>query len=130
MAETASRPLSLEQQRAAHAWDAAQDAHQLEPPQRRAFAREVRRLPARIQAGGLGQALAALHTADPAEEAGVRHLLATLDKWLARAVPPFDAEDRLLARVVQGDAAFQRVATAEVQAYLAWLVRFVDGMES
>lgn len=127
MAETASRPLSLEQQRAAHAWDCAQDAQKLGPAQRRAFARHTRTLPARIQAGGLGQALAALHAGD---EAGVKHLLATLDKWLARAVPPFDAEDRLLARLVQGDAAFQRVATAEVQAYLGWLVRFVDGMES
>jgi len=129
MAETASRPLSLEQQRAAHAWDCAQDAQKLGPQQRRAFSQEVRRLPARIQAGGLGQALAALHSAGPGEEAAFKHLLATLDKWLARAVPPFDAEDRLLARIVQGDAAFQRVATAEVQAYLGWLVRFVDGME-
>jgi hypothetical protein len=35
-------------------------------------------------------------------------------------------DERLVVRILKGDADFQRYATAECLAYLQWLVRFAD----
>ncbi len=112
---------TLDQERAEHAWNCVQDVLQLPPAQRREFGIQLKKLPTRILAAGLGQALAFLEAKGLAEK-----LRKTLSGWIARRRAPFDAEDRLLVRIIQGDAEFQRYATGEVLAYLAWLVRFAD----
>jgi CRISPR-associated protein Cmr5 len=113
---------TLDQQRATFAWECIADVLTLPPGERHDFGTQVKKLPTRVRAAGLGQALAYLHTRGNAPK-----LIENLDRWLARSVPMFDAEDRLLVRVIQGDADFQRRATGEVLAYLVWLVRFADG---
>lgn len=117
---------TLDQQRARHAWDAVaraearEGAHQPQTPEK--FRGQAKKLPVRIMASGLGQALAFLRAKDYAPG-----LLAELSDWIAIRLPPRTREPReLLERVVQGDADFLRRATDEALAYLVWVNRFAE----
>ncbi len=115
---------TLEQQRAAHAWDVVDAVASKAEKDRKEFGTQAKKLPTRIMAAGLGQALAFLEAKDYAEE--LRNALAD---WIHRRRPAAgeDAEQkRLVVRVIRGDADFLRFATAECLAYLQWLVRFAD----
>jgi CRISPR-associated protein Cmr5 len=118
-------PKTLDQQRAAHAWTVVEQmkGKSKEPTrEKKEFGTQAKKLPTRIMAAGLGQALAFLHAKEYAKD-----LQAALSDWLKIRRPLKTAEDeRLLVRVIQGDADFQRYATAECLAYLVWLVRFAD----
>lgn len=122
---------TLEQHRAKHAWDAVQAAKQKNDFEK--FHGQARKLPVRIIASGLGQALAFLKAKKYAPD-----LLCELGDWILdkRLNPgsnkPKPDDTALLKAVVEGDADFLRWATDEVLAYLQWLNRFADaeGSES
>jgi CRISPR-associated protein Cmr5 len=117
---------TLDQRRASHAWDAVQRAkqkqehHQKQDPKK--FGGQAKKLPTRIMAAGLGQALAFLKAKDYAPG-----LLAELTEWMKQRIPPKQGEPSdLLERIVKGDSDFLRRATDEVLAYLVWLNRFAE----
>ena len=119
--------VTLDQKRARHAWEAVcraeskQGHHKEQAPKK--FGGQAKKLPVRIMASGLGQALAFLKAKDYAPG-----LLAELADWVARRIPcrPGARKDDLLDRVIKGDADFLRRATDEVLAYLVWLNRFAE----
>jgi CRISPR-associated protein Cmr5 len=107
---------TLSQRRAKHAWKIVEEQSR---PGFDEFADQAKKLPMRILTSGLGQSLAFLRAKKKAPE-----LLRALTCWMQdyqKGTP-----DDLLERVIQGDSDFQRLATAECLAYLAWLVRFAD----
>ncbi|HWP39770.1 MAG TPA: type III-B CRISPR module-associated protein Cmr5 [Tepidisphaeraceae bacterium] len=117
---------TLDQRRATHAWDVVQRAknkrnpHQNQDPKK--FGGQAKKLPTRIMAAGLGQALAFLKAKGYAPG-----LLAELNDWIAQRMPPAPGGSRdLLERIVRGDSDFLRRATDEVLAYLVWLNRFAE----
>jgi CRISPR-associated protein Cmr5 len=121
---------SLDQRRAHHAWETVQGVLKScrgDREKARKFGGQARKLPTRIIASGLGQALAFLKAKDYAPD-----LLVALGDWVldkrsgpdSKAAPPRD--DALLLAVIKGDADFLRRATDEVLAYLLWLNRFAE----
>jgi CRISPR-associated protein Cmr5 len=114
---------TLDQRRAAHAWSLIEQVRGEDDKAKKEFKVQVKKLPARIQAAGLGQALAFL------EAKGYAPLLRdALAKWIKEygLVPSARGDERLLHRVVHGDSHFLRFATAECLAYLQWVVRFAE----
>jgi CRISPR-associated protein Cmr5 len=115
---------TLDQRRAAHAWAVAQRVNGLDDGVKKQFGTQVKKLPTRILAASLGQALAFLKAKKYAPD-----LREALDNWLHERRPARAGEDQeLLLRVIHGDADFLRFATAECLAYLLWLVRFADAL--
>lgn len=114
---------TLDQDRAEHAWNCILAVLNLKPDEKRQFGIQLKKLPTRIMAAGLGQALAFLEAKGYAEE-----LRKALSDWIEKRRPLSSTEKdkRLLVRLIYGDADFQRYATAEVLTYLVWLVRFAD----
>lgn len=127
MNEAASGPRpTLDQCRASHAWDAVQRAkqkqlsHKNQDPKK--FGGQAKKLPMRIMAAGLGQALAFLEAKDYAPG-----LVVELNDWVKQRIPPREGESpELLKRIVKGESDFLRRATEEVLAYLTWLNRFAE----
>ncbi len=124
--QTGKTRQTLDQRRAKHAWEAVEraknrkDAHQNQDSKK--FGGQARKLPTRIMAAGLGQALAFLKAKGYAPG-----LLAELNDWLALRIPPAsDGVKDLLERIIKGDSDFLRRATDEVLAYLVWLNRFAE----
>jgi CRISPR-associated protein Cmr5 len=117
---------TLEQRRAKHAYDAVQraksktNAHAKQDPKK--FGGQAKKLPSRIMAAGLGQALVFLRAKDYAPG-----LLAELSDWVLVQRPgKADGKADLLLRIIEGDSDFLRRATDECLAYLLWLNRFAD----
>jgi len=127
MPETTNKPTpTLDQRRASHAWDVVQRAkkkqgyHQGQEPKK--FGGQAKKLPTRIMAAGLGQALAFLKAKGYAPG-----LLAELTEWVSVRISLRQGEPKdLLERIVKGDSDFLRRATDEVLAYLVWLNRFAE----
>ena len=117
---------TLGQRRAQHAWEAVKSAklkagpHAKQDPKK--FGGQAKKLPTRIMAAGLGQALAFLKAKDYAPG-----LLLELADWvlLKRNNRSGQAPD-LLQQVVEGNSNFLRRATDETLAYLQWLNRFAE----
>jgi CRISPR-associated protein Cmr5 len=117
-----SGPKTLDQQRAEHAWNVVERVKGMGEAEKKQFGTQAKKLPTRIMAAGLGQALAFLLAKGYAED-----LQKALSDWIAaRRLPKPGEDERLIVRVLRGDADFQRWATAECLAYLVWLVRFAD----
>ncbi|HVC96170.1 MAG TPA: type III-B CRISPR module-associated protein Cmr5 [Pirellulales bacterium] len=117
---------TLDQRRAAHAWEVIQRAKQKQGDHARQdpkkFGGQAKKLPTRIMAAGLGQALAFLKAKGYAPG-----LLAELTDWVGvRIQIKPDGAKELLERIVKGDSDFLRRATDEVLAYLTWLNRFAE----
>ncbi|HYT92682.1 MAG TPA: type III-B CRISPR module-associated protein Cmr5 [Gemmataceae bacterium] len=123
---------TLDQLRAKHAWDRIQEVvrvgfedkngKKVLTKEGKEFGTQVKKLPTRIIAAGLGQALAFLEAKESAPA-----LHRALTDWIEQRRPADGGEDRtLLIRLIRGNADFQRYATAECLAYLVWLVRFAD----
>jgi CRISPR-associated protein Cmr5 len=111
---------TLDQRRAAHAWGVVEQVMRLPEGDQDEFGTQAKKLPTRILAAGLGQALAFLEAKNAA-----RPLREALAEWMDQRRPAA-GERRLVVRVIHGDADFLRFATAECLAYLQWLVRFAD----
>jgi CRISPR-associated protein Cmr5 len=120
MPTTTDKKATLDQQRARHAWDVIERVLKEPESTRKDFGTQAKKLPARIMAAGLGQALAFLEAKDKTPA-----LLGALADWIHQRRPT-TGDRRLVVRVIQGDADFLRYATAESLAYLQWLVRFAD----
>jgi len=113
---------TLDQDRARNAWDIIQGAKDLDEKKKDAFGVQLKKLPMRILAAGLGQSLAFLEAKDKDSL-----LLDALAKWInTRRKVEANGRIRLVERIIKGDADFLRFATAECLAYLQWLVRFAD----
>ncbi len=117
---------TLEQRRASHAWDVVQQAKNKQGPHKdqdpKKFGGQAKKLPTRIMAAGLGQALAFLKAKNYAPG-----LLVALTDWIKQRIPPHGNEpEDLLERIIKGDSDFLRRATDEVLAYLIWLNRFAE----
>lgn len=122
MAGEPNRAQALEQRRAAHAWHVVTEVEDLSREVKDRFATHVKKMPTRIIASGLGQALAFLDAKGEAPQ-----LTAALSDWL-RIRRPLPAGDNLslTERVINDSADFLRFATAESLAYLQWLGRFSE----
>lgn len=117
---------TLDQRRAAHAWDAVQRAkkkeghHRSQDPKK--FGGQARKLPTRIMVAGLGQTLAFLKAKGYAPG-----LLTELTEWINQRIPPKQQEPNdLIERIIRGNSDFLRRATDEALAYLVWLNRFAE----
>jgi CRISPR-associated protein Cmr5 len=127
-----SRP-TLEQQRGKRAWETVQKVLQDYPSQQKTnrlvphaeakkYGGQAKKLPTRIMAAGLGQALAFLKAKGHAPD-----LLTEVTDWVGARIPARQDEPKdLLERIVKGDSDFLRRATDEVLAYLVWLNRFAE----
>jgi CRISPR type III-B/RAMP module-associated protein Cmr5 len=116
-----SKP-TLEQDRAQHAWSAIQKAVRLGNDDKKKYGTEVKQLPVRILAAGLGHSLAFLSAKG---EPGHTALLKDLSEWVCQRLAGKVKGD-LLQSIVQGDSIFLRRATDESLSYLRWLVRFAE----
>jgi CRISPR type III-B/RAMP module-associated protein Cmr5 len=113
---------TLDQKRAAHAYDAVEAAKKLPEDQKKKYGVHARKLPTRIIASGLGQALAFLVAKDYCPT-----LLESLSHWcLRKAEKEKAAANELLLAIIKGNSEDLRRHTAEALAYLQWLVRFVE----
>lgn len=125
MTTTTNNLKTLDQKRAEHAWDAVRHAlskigpHSEQIPKK--FGGNAKKLPVRIMASGLGQALAFLRAKDYAPG-----LIWELSDWIGRQIPSKDGREDLLDRIVHGSSNDLRRATDEVLAYLQWLNRFAE----
>lgn len=113
-------PQTLDQKRADHAWRVVSTVVAKDEKTRKDFGRQAKKLPSRIMASGLGQALAFLEAKGYAPD-----LREALNNWMSERRPS-TGEPRLVVRVIQQDADFLRYATAECLAYMLWLVRFAE----
>lgn len=120
-----------DQCRARHAWErinslVQKNASDRSKEQGAQYAREAHKLPVRIMASGLGQALAFLN-AKANSRPGLKTLLDDLADWsfVERDLPGKDRTS-LLKSVIFADSEFLRLATSEVLAYLQWLNRFAE----
>jgi CRISPR-associated protein Cmr5 len=136
-ATTSKAGPTLDQRRANHAWEAIQrilkeypvrivneNGKQKQVPHEQAkrYGGQAKKLPTRIMAAGLGQALAFLQA-----KAYAPGLLAELTEWMQQRIPLKQEEPAdLLERIIKGDSDFLRRATVEVLAYLLWLNRFAE----
>lgn len=122
---------TLDQRRARHAWEAVQVMKA--DPGAKDFAREAKKLPTRIMAAGLGQALAFLNSkAKGQEKTSYGRLLSTVADWVLdkrynpTSSAPSPKPDALIKEIIERDSSFLRRSTAETLAYLEWLTRFAD----
>lgn len=123
---TNSAQPTLDQRRAKHAWNAvALFASKNEAEE---YCREAKKLPTRIIAAGLGQALAFLLSKAKDKKPKLKQLHEDLTDWVIRKRPLSSArhKDSLMQSILDGDAEFLRRATDEVLAYLQWLNRFAE----
>jgi CRISPR-associated protein Cmr5 len=120
MATETDKKATLDQKRARHAWDLVQTVLKEPESTRKDFGTQAKKLPARIMAAGLGQALAFLEA-----KGKTPRLLEAMADWINQRRPAA-GNSRLVVRIIQGDADFLRYATAESLAYLQWLVRFAE----
>ncbi len=119
-----TRLQTLDQRRAAHAWSVVQRLKEsASEAVQKEFGREAKRLPARILCSGLGQTLAFLKAKGTAKD-----LRQALSEWVLarRAGQEATGPDALLEAIIERDADFLRLATAEAIAYSQWLARFVE----
>jgi CRISPR-associated protein Cmr5 len=126
---------TLEQRRAKHAWDAIRGVLTRYPhpevngrtKEVKDFAGQAKKLPVRIMAAGLGQALAFLNA-----KGYTPLLLKALEDWILNKSETFDpdkppAEKPLLQKIVtEWTSDDLRRATNETLAYLLWLNRFAE----
>ena len=126
-----SRP-TLDQRRANHAWKAIQAAKRLPKDKGKEYGGHAKKLPTRIMAAGLGQALAFIlaKAGNPASrdhKAHVKQLHDDLTDWVIKQRPlSAKRPNSLIESIVEGDSHFLRRATDEALAYLLWLKRFAE----
>jgi CRISPR-associated protein Cmr5 len=122
---------TLDQRRAAHAWNAVENmaAPDKSKEEKDDYAGEAKKLPSRIFAAGLGQALAFI-VAKTEKKTALRQLHQDITSWVVgeRPMPQARHRESLLESVINGDSEFLRVATAETLAYLNWLNRFAEAV--
>jgi len=124
---------TLDQRRAQHAWDAVTSFAKENDGRRRygedakEYAREVKKLPIRIMASGLGPALAFILAKAKDKKPNVRRIHDHLTDWVIEKCPLAAKKPESLSQsIIHGDSDFLRRATDETLAYLQWLTRFAE----
>jgi CRISPR-associated protein Cmr5 len=125
---------TLDQKRAKHAWEAVRNLGKPNGQERKygeeakTYGREAKKLPTRIMAAGLGQALAFLAAKSASEKKhSLSLLLRDLTKWvIEQRSLGSRRQESLLENILEGDADFLRRATDETLSYLVWLNRFAE----
>jgi CRISPR type III-B/RAMP module-associated protein Cmr5 len=112
---------TLDQKRAKHAWELVTKAKALPGDKRKELGVELKKMPTRIIASGLGQSLAYLEAKKKAPS-----IVEGLSDWIAVMRPPSGGGKSLKLRIINGDSDFLRWATAESLAYLQWFVRLAE----
>jgi CRISPR-associated protein Cmr5 len=128
---TLSNRQSLDQQRAAHAWQNVKQVDESGSDKlRKRYAALARKTPANIQSSGLGQTLAFLRAkAGRDRQGGEWMLYQHVSAWVMKQMKQPDHQaDQLLEWVIQENTAKYRQATAEAMAYLGWLKRFAEAV--
>ncbi|MCI0421905.1 MAG: type III-B CRISPR module-associated protein Cmr5 [Acidobacteria bacterium] len=134
MSTTTQIKQTLDQRRANHAWKAILSFSRNKPngeceydEAAKEYAREAHKLPTRIMAAGLGQALAFILAKAKDKKPNLRLLHDHLTDWVIRQRPISSMKpDSLLESVIEGDSDFLRRTTDEALAYLLWLNRFAE----
>lgn len=125
---TDPRTQTLDQRRAAHAWKIVQEAKTSPDPKK--FGSQAKKLPSRIVAAGLGNALAFLNAKNYAPL-----LLQAILDWVldkrnnpssTKGLPAINELNARIREIMNRDSFFLRWATDETLAYLQWLNRFAD----
>jgi len=127
----AKKEPTLEQRRARHAWEAVTSLRNDQgayDDKAKKYAREAKKLPMRIMASGLGQALAFIRSKeDKDDESKLGKLHKDLTDWVLKKRPLKAAKpESLMESILLGDSEFLRRATDETLAYLQWLNRFSE----
>lgn len=125
---------NIEQVRADDAWKRIDKIRQ-NPEQADHYATEAQKLPVRIMASSLGQALAFLFAktaAKPPRGPAVERLIVDLSErvigYLHLAPPANKVQtDSLIRLLIEGDTDVLRRSTDEALAWLQWLNRFAEG---
>jgi len=127
-----SQPTTLDQRRASHAWDTIQQIKQLPKNEGKEYCGNAKKLPTRIMAAGLGQALAFILAKagdpnTPKHKAHLKRIHDDLTDWVIvkRPMAAVDTSS-LVQSIIKGDSDFLRRATDEVLAYLTWFNRFAE----
>jgi CRISPR-associated protein Cmr5 len=125
---------TLDQRRARHAWESvtslakpAQGGARNYADDAKEYAREAKKLPMRIMAAGLGQALGYLLAKAGEKKPSLQRLHAHLTDWVIKKRPiAASRPESLMESIIHGDSNFLRRATDETLAYLQWLNRFAE----
>ncbi len=130
MSDTKQKIQTLDQRRAEHAWERIEQIEKQGKSAAEEYAGEAKKLPMRIMAAGLGQALAFVLAKANKGEKPKKHLVQLHDdltNWIVegRGFPAANPKS-LLESVIKGDSDFLRLATDETLAYLQWLNRFAE----
>ena len=126
MTQTTETLRTLDQRRADHAWKRIRQIAGQEKDAKE-YAGEAKKLPVRIMASGLGQALVFVR-AKAKKRKALESLHRDLSNWVLVEKLKVASEEKadLMQAVVDGDSDFLRCATAETLAYLTWLNRFAE----
>lgn len=125
---TPSRQRTLEQERAARAWECIKKVR----GDRGAYASLARGAPSAIQANGLGQTLAFWRgkgyqngrpKSDDEEHAQLYH---ATSEWVMQQIAPAASDDLLAWIMGTASAGEYRRATVEAMAFLSWVKRFAE----
>lgn len=120
MSELKKDESTPDQRRAKHAWDVVQKLKK--GSEFDEFYGASQKLPVRIMASGLGQALAFIRAKNKTPA-----LVEALGDWVLRDLPKKDRD--LLNAIITGDADKLREYTSEAMAYLQWVNRFCEAEE-
>jgi len=121
---------TLEQQRAAHAWQQVQKGKALEREKQKSLRSLARSAPASIQSNGLGQTVAFWKSnidenKQKKDDAHFRAIYNALDEWLKVQM---NFSTNLMEWITNSKTSSTdyRYATAEALAYLSWYKRFAE----
>lgn len=119
-----SRQRSLDQQRAAAAWQCVQSAKG--KSWSRDYGQLAKSAPSMVQMNGLGQALAFLRSKGKKGDNEHARLAADVSRWVSQQLLGSARDDLIPWITGQASSAEYRRATAEALAFLNWLRRFAE----
>jgi CRISPR-associated protein Cmr5 len=128
----ASTQQTLEQRRAARAWQCVEEAKQQQDVVKKKYSTMARKLPSLIQVNGLGQSLAFVYSKakfeerNRGEEAQANELIFNQVSDWVKGELRISGDKNLLKILVERKSDFYRRATAEAIAFLNWLKRFAE----
>ena len=119
-----SRQRSLEQQRAAAAWQCVQSVKG--KSWSRDYSQLAKSVPSMVQVNGLGQTLAFLRSKGKKGDNEHARLAADVSRWVGQQLFGSARDDLMPWITGQATAAEYRRATVEALAFLNWLRRFAE----
>jgi len=126
-----SRQQTIEQQRAAKAWELVNRVKQeaRSPQEQKEYNSWVKKVPVLILTNGLGQTIAFLKSKESDQEKKLlyEHLSAWLMGQVSWSVQVQEKTD-LIDRIIHESSTNYRRATVEALAFLNWLKRFADAL--